>query len=249
VSLPAPRMGAAGLDQRALPGHCATETTTAVVIGSGLPGLAVASELSRQGIASIVVAGRSELKAIASHCDFADPESLSERTSLLRLLRCYASSHRLDIRSDTVAETVRRAGQATVLPEPANSGRWAVYTGAGVLLADHVVLTRYPHNQLRRFLQSLGVAIRCDLKQALQAMGLYLVGAGEILEPTTREIVRQARLVSSSIAANPRASGYPASDSSAPGAGRDRRREPTARTTARTARTAIIPAMLQGTAP
>jgi hypothetical protein len=177
------------------------ELTTTVVIGSGLPGLAVASELSRRGVDSIVVEGLECIDSGPLRTVMTDSVSLSERSELLRLLRAYASSHCLDVRTTTHAEDLSIIGHATLLPArvPA-SKKWAVQTESGVLLADHVVLTKYPSNQLRRFLRSLGIAIGSDFRSALRAIGLHLVGVGEVLTPTTREIVRQAKLVSDTIA-------------------------------------------------
>ncbi|MFJ6279653.1 FAD-dependent monooxygenase [Arthrobacter subterraneus] len=178
----------------------AAEITTTVVIGSGLSGLAVASELSRRGVQSIVVESVECLNSGPNRTIMTDSVSLSERTELLRLLRCYASSHSLDIRQETVAEGLCMVGYSQVLPAPVlGAKKWAVQTRNGVLLADHVVLTKYPQNQLRRFVQSLGLALGSDIKAALRAIGLYLIGVGDVLTPTTREIVRQAKLISDSI--------------------------------------------------
>lgn len=181
------------------------ELTTTVVIGSGLSGLAVASELSRQGVESIVVeCMESADTGQLSRAVMTDSVSLSERTALLRLLRGYASSHALDIRHSTVAENLCLVGHSKWLPGSIlGSKKWAIETGSGVLLADHVVLTKYPHNQLRRFLLSLGLAVGNDLRAAARAIGLHLVGVGELLSPSTREIVRQAKLVSTAIVQRP----------------------------------------------
>lgn len=180
----------------------AAEVTTTVVIGSGLSGLAVASELSRRGVRSIVVESMECLNSGAGRTVMTDSVSLSERTELLRLLRCYAASHSLDIRQETVAEGLCMVGYSKLLPAPVfGAKKWAVQTRDGVLLADHVVVTKYPHNQLRRFVQSLGLAVGSDLKAALRALGLYLIGVGEMLTPTTREIVRQAKVISDTIVA------------------------------------------------
>jgi hypothetical protein len=178
----------------------AAEMTTTVVIGSGLSGLAVASELSRRGVQSIVVESMECLNSGPHRTVMTDSVSLSERNELLRLLRCYASSHSLDIRQETVAEGLCMVGYSQLLPAPVlGSKKWAVQTRNGVLLADHVVLTKYPQNQLRRFVQSLGLAVGSDIKAALRAIGLYLIGVGEMLTPTTREIVRQAKVISDAI--------------------------------------------------
>jgi hypothetical protein len=178
----------------------AAEMTTTVVIGSGLSGLAVASELSRRGVESIVVESMECLNSGPNRTIMTDSVSLSERTELLRLLRCYASSHSLDIRQETVAEGLCMVGYSQLLPAPVlGSKKWAVQTRNGVLLADNVVLTKYPQNQLRRFVQSLGLAVGIDIKAALRSIGLYLIGVGEMLTPTTREIVRQAKVISDAI--------------------------------------------------
>ncbi|MFD1845349.1 FAD-binding protein [Arthrobacter flavus] len=165
----------------------------------------MASELSRQGIESIVVECMDSLDTgQLSRTVMTDSVSLSERTELLRLLRGYASSHSLDIRHSTIAENLCVVGHSKLLPAPVlGSKKWAVQTGNGVLLADHVVVTKYPQNQLRRFLLSLGLAVGNDLKAAARAIGLHLVGVGELLSPSTREIVRQAKLVSAAIVQHP----------------------------------------------
>ena len=177
------------------------EHTSTVVIGSGLSGLAVASELSRRGISSIVVESVECFDSGAMRTIMTDSVSLSERTELMRLLRAYAASHRLDVRQSTVAEQLSVIGHPKLLRAPVGRKKWAVQTADGVLLADHVVLTKYPQNELRRFLRSMGIAIGRDFKDALRAIGLHLVGVGELLTPTTREIVRQAKLVSDAIGA------------------------------------------------
>lgn len=178
------------------------EMTSTVVIGSGLSGLAVASELSRRGIESIVVEGIDCVDTGPGRTVMADSAAFVERTELLRLLRGYAQSHALDIRHSTVAENLCMVGHSKLLPAHVpGTIKWAVQTGNGVLLADHVVLTKYPQNQLRRFLHSLGIAIGRDLKSTLREIGLYLVGIGETFSPTMREMVRQAKVVSDTIVA------------------------------------------------
>jgi phytoene dehydrogenase-like protein len=165
-----------------------SESTTAVVIGAGLPGLAVASELSRHGIASIVVEGMGSGRRRRSV--MTDSVSLTERTELLRLLRGYASSHALDVRHSTMARTVSRGSNCP----------WVIQTEQGVLEADSLIITDCPQNQVRGFLRSLGIAAGRDLRATLKALGIYLVGVTELLAPSTREILRQAKLVSDAIA-------------------------------------------------
>lgn len=187
------------------PVRCASATSTSaehtstVVIGSGLSGLAVASELSRRGIDSIVVESLECFDSGAMRTIMTDTVSLSERTELMRLLRGYAAAHQIDVRQSTVAEHLSIIGHPKLIKAPVGRKKWAVQTADGVLLADHVVLTKYPQNELRKFLRSMGIAIGRDFKAALRAIGLHLVGVGELLTPTTREIVRQAKLVSDAI--------------------------------------------------
>ncbi|WP_246021276.1 FAD-dependent monooxygenase [Arthrobacter echini] len=177
------------------------EQTTTVVVGSGLSGLAVASELSRRGVESIVVEALECSDSGTMRTVMTDATSLSERNELMRLLRGYASSHELDIRQSTVAEQLSIIGHPSLITSSIGRKQWAVQTRDGVLLADHIVLTKYPLNELRRFLRSLGVTIGKNLKATLGPIGLHLIGVGEPLTPTTREIVRQAKLVSDTIAA------------------------------------------------
>jgi 2-polyprenyl-6-methoxyphenol hydroxylase-like FAD-dependent oxidoreductase len=164
-----------------------SESTTTVVIGAGLPGLAVASELSRHGIPSIVLKGMGRTRRRAA---MPDPAAITERSELLRLLRSYASSHALDVRHSTVARTVMRGP----------GSQWVIQTELGVLRADSLVITDCPQNQVRRFLRSAGVSSGRDIVAALKALGIYLVGVTELLAPSTREIIRQAKLVSDTIA-------------------------------------------------
>ncbi|WP_434995715.1 FAD-dependent monooxygenase [Arthrobacter sp. Ld5] len=184
---------------RPAPEPGAAERTSTVVIGSGLSGLAVASELSRRGIDAIVVESVECSDSGALRTVMTDSASLSERTELMRLLRGYATAHSIDVRQTTVAEQLCIIGHPRILPTPVERKKWAVQTAGGVLLADHVVLTKFPQNELRRLLRSMDIAIGRDVREALRAIGLYLVGVGELLAPSTREIVRQAKLVSDAI--------------------------------------------------
>jgi monoamine oxidase len=70
------------------------ERTAAVVIGTGLSGLAVASELQRHGVDSIIVdgldllgAGQPANTSSLQRCDAAYAGSLRERNEILRQLR------------------------------------------------------------------------------------------------------------------------------------------------------------------
>lgn len=201
-----------------------TEYTTAVVIGSGLPGLAVASELSRQGVSSIVVEGL--LPQPADHgrrSPLADSAHRSERNDLLRLLQAYAASHALDIRHSTHVCGVTKTSEKTASTAPAEASRppaasaahvpaisrdknqkWVIRTENGLLVADSVVLTGCAQNQMRRLLRSLGIAAGENLASVLKTIGLYLVGVADLLAPSTREIIRQAKVAGSAIASTSR---------------------------------------------
>ncbi|MFK4296493.1 hypothetical protein ABH924_001632 [Arthrobacter sp. GAS37] len=212
-----------------------TERTTTVVIGAGMPGLAVASELSRYGVDAIVVDGMyvpAPLQplntGILQRCDAADAACLQERSEILRHLRNYAASHGLDVRSTTRAVRLDRLDEAAVgtvisgsvvsgselsnpvgpdlaSPGLASSGvasyQWAVHTANGVLLADHVVVTRCGQSQLRRMLAELGISIGQNLVAAMRAIGMYLVGVGELATPTPKEVLCQAKVVGQAISA------------------------------------------------
>ncbi|WP_442546076.1 FAD-binding protein [Arthrobacter sp. KN11-1C] len=198
-----------------------TERTTAVVIGAGMPGLAVASELSRYGVDAIVVDGmyvpgplQPLNTGILQRCDAADAACLQERSEILRHLRNYAASHGLDVRSTTRAVRLDRLDEAApavaaaetmaspgVVSPGVVSYQWAVHTANGVLLADHVVVTRCGQSQLRRMLAELGIAIGQNLVAAMRAIGMYLVGVGELATPTPKEVLRQAKVVGQAISA------------------------------------------------
>lgn len=183
----------------------ATERTTTVVIGAGLSGLAVASELSRYGVGSIVVDGFGPLAqtgpsvhtGMLQRCEVADPASMLERNQILRHLRNYAASHHLDVRNTTKAV---RLDLLTAAETPLASPRqWAVHTAHGILLADHVVVTRCAQSQLRKMLAELGIAVGQNLVAAMRAVGMHLVGVGELITPTPKEVLRQAKAVGQAI--------------------------------------------------
>jgi glycine/D-amino acid oxidase-like deaminating enzyme len=187
-----------------MPGLSGAERTTTVVIGAGLPGLAIATELRRRGVDSITVSrleapgtGQASQTAPLQRCDAAGASSLQERNEILRHLRNYASSHHLDIRNGTAAVHLDKMGGGTAEA----SLRWAVHTPDGVLLADHIVLTRCAHSQLRRMLTDLGISVGQNLVTAMRAIGIYLVGVGELITPTPKEVLRQAKVVGQAIAA------------------------------------------------
>lgn len=200
------------------------ERTSAVVIGTGLSGLAVASELQRRGVEAIVVDGLDLLGAgnpantsSLQRCDAADAATLRERNEILRHLRNYAASHNLDVRNNVRALQLDHldadgplAG-GHELPVPGNTAQhWAVSTPGGILYADHLVLTRCAHSQLRRMLAELGVAAGQNLMAAMHAIGMYLVGVGELITPTPKEVLRQAKLVGQAISAKVNSDGVPA---------------------------------------
>ena len=189
------------------------ERTTAVVIGTGLSGLAVASELQRRGVASIILDGLDLLGAghpanISSlqRCDAADAATLKERNEILRHLRNYATSHKLDVRNNIRALQLDHLEAGM---EGAPTEKWAVQTPGGVLLADHLVLTRCAHSQLRRMLSELGMAAGQNLMAAMHALGMYLVGVGELITPTPKEVLRQAKVVGQAISAKVYPDGVP----------------------------------------
>jgi hypothetical protein len=197
-----------------MPLYGGIERTTAVVIGTGLSGLAVASELQRRGVASIIVDGLDLLGAghpantsSLQRCDAADAASLRERNEILRHLRNYAASHKLDVRNNIRALQVDLLEAGT---DGSPTEKWAVQTPGGVLLADHLVLTRCAHSQLRRMLSELGMAAGQNLMAAMHALGMYLVGVGELITPTPKEVLRQAKVVGQAISAKVHPNGIPA---------------------------------------
>jgi glycine/D-amino acid oxidase-like deaminating enzyme len=189
-----------------------TERTTAVIIGTGLSGLAVGAELRRRGVDAIVVDGLDILGAgqpanttSLQRCDAADSDSLRERNEILRHLRNYAASHQMDVRNTTRAVQLTMVGGATgtqgasaAVAEPP-SGQWEVHTPNGILLADHIVLTRCAHSQLRRMLSDLGITVGRNLVAAMRTIGIYLVGVGDLITPSPKEVLRQAKTVGQAI--------------------------------------------------
>jgi phytoene dehydrogenase-like protein len=186
-----------------MPGSAGTEQTTTVIIGTGLSGLAVAAELCRRGVDSIVVDGLDILGAAQpantaslQRCDAADSATLRERNEILRHLRNYAASHAVDVRHTT------RAVRLTMLDSPGTAAPpWEVHTPTGILVADHIVLTRCAHSQLRRMINDFGIAVGRNLAAAMRAIGIYLVGVGELITPSPKEVLRQAKTVGHAISA------------------------------------------------
>jgi hypothetical protein len=192
-----------------MPVNGGTEQTTTVIIGTGLSGLAVAAELRRRGVHSIVVDGLDILgasqpanTASLQRCDAADSVSLRERNEILRHLRNYVASHNMDVRNTTRAVQLTMVGGA---PDAAAAGapapQWEVHTPTGILLADHIVLTRCAHSQLRRMLSDFGITVGRNLVAAMRAIGIYLVGVGELITPSPKEVLRQAKTVGQAISA------------------------------------------------
>jgi hypothetical protein len=89
------------------------------------------------------------------------------------------------------------AGTATGTAAP----RWEVHTPSGILVADHIVLTRCAHSQLRRMINDFGIAVGRNLTAAMRAIGIYLVGVGELITPSPKEVLRQAKTVGQAISA------------------------------------------------
>lgn len=195
-----------------MPGNAGTEQTTTVIIGTGLSGLAVAAELCRRGVDSIVVDGLDLLGAAQpantaslQRCDAADPVTLRERNEILRHLRNYAASHDVDVRNTT------RAVQLTMvegLPGGTAVPQWEVHTPTGILIADHIVLTRCAHSQLRRMINDFGITVGRNVVAAMRAIGIYLVGVGELITPSPKEVLRQAKTVGHAISAKVNPDGF-----------------------------------------
>lgn len=179
------------------PQDSAAESTTTVVVGSGFSALAVAAELNRQGIHAIVVDGSCPLKQpqpASPNTGDISLSSLSERSEVLRLLEHYARRHDLDMRPATQAlEFTHQYGEFPALRH------WQVQTTTGTLSAHSVVFTRGALSQLRKLLHSVGVTTATDVRTGMHALGLYLVGVGDLTIPTTQEILHQAKRASQSI--------------------------------------------------
>ncbi|MCQ6272638.1 NAD(P)-binding protein [Pseudarthrobacter sp. R1] len=187
-----------------MPGNAGTEQTTTVIIGTGLSGLAVAAELCRRGVDSIVVDGLDILGAAQpantaslQRCDAADSANLRERNEILRHLRNYAASHDVDVRNTTRAVQLTKVATSTGRAVP----QWEVHTPTGILVADHIVLTRCAHSQLRRMINDFGISVGRNLVAAMRAIGIYLVGVGDLITPSPKEVLRQAKTVGQAISA------------------------------------------------
>ena len=204
-----------------MPVNGGTERTTTVIIGTGLSGLAVGAELRRRGIDAIVVDGLDILGAAQpantaslQRCDAADSDSLRERNEILRHLRNYAASHDMDVRHTTRAVQLTMVGGTAAgahagAAEDSAPRQWEVHTPNGILLADNIVLTRCAHSQLRRMLSDFGITVRSNLVAAMRTIGIYLVGVGELITPSPKEVLRQAKTVGQAISAKMQPEGGP----------------------------------------
>lgn len=176
----------------------AHERATTIVIGSGFSALAVAAELNRQGVEAITLDGFCPSKQHSP----AQPSTggislaeLSERSEVVRLLEHYARRNELDIRPEIKALDVTRTQHVV----PGNR-QWRVHTANGILNAHSVVFTRGALSQLLKVLQGAGISTTNDLRASMHALGLYLVGVGDLAVPTTHEILHQAKRAGQSIA-------------------------------------------------
>ncbi|MDD0859489.1 FAD-binding protein [Arthrobacter alpinus] len=173
-----------------------TESTTTMVIGSGFSALAIAAELNRQGIKTIVVDSSSPLKQPTAPPTTGGISlaALSERSEIVRLLEHYARRNELDIRPATQAlDFTHHDG------EMAAAHQWRVLTTTGTVTAHSIVFTRGALSQLRKVLHSVGVSTASDVRTGMHVLGLYLVGVGDLAIPTTQEILHQAKRASHSI--------------------------------------------------
>lgn len=173
-----------------------TELTGAVVIGCGVSGMAVARELSRQGVDSIVIHGP---VADADAIRDSEPAVFPERVELVRLLQAYAAGHHLDIREDSEAQEISLAAPGVQpAPEPAPAaGKWAVRTGRELLLADCVVLTSCSRADVRKLSRAVGAGSGPEAATALRGIGVYLVGVDPL---PVGSLVRQAKAAGAAIA-------------------------------------------------
>lgn len=178
-----------------------TESTTTMVIGSGFSALAIAAELNRQGIKTIVVDSSCPLKQPTAPPTTGGISlaALSERSEIVRLLEHYARRNELDIRPATQALDFTHHDGDHHDADMAASHQWRVLTTTGTVTAHSIVFTRGALSQLRKVLHSVGVSTASDLRTGMHVLGLYLVGVGDLAVPTTQEILHQAKRASHSI--------------------------------------------------
>jgi hypothetical protein len=104
----------------------------------------------------------------------------------------------VDVRNTTRAVQLTKV-KAT--PTGSSVQQWEVHTPTGILLADHIVLTRCAHSQLRRMINDFGISVGRNLVAAMRAIGIYLVGVGDLITPSPKEVLRQAKTVGQAISA------------------------------------------------
>jgi len=197
----------------------AITVTDVVVVGTGMGGLAVATQLHRKGMTVVVIDGlqqesqeaagalrhatTEELERVA----IGDPASHRERRDILRQLHGYAKGHQLDIRRGVVAGALNPATRTrgTLPASPAGKAapvrRWALPTPGGLILCDSVVITGVSgRRRVRQFLKAVGQETSDNMAAALRQVGIYLVGVGQQVSAGHREVLHQARLVGNAIA-------------------------------------------------
>jgi len=193
--------------------------TDVVVVGTGMGGLAVATQLHRKGMAVVVIDGLNQGDPVAAgalrhatteeleRVAIGDPASHRERRDILRQLHGYAKSHQLDIRRGVVAGALNPASpeegasRSSAAPSGAASRRWALPTPGGLILCDSVVITGVSgRRRVRQFLQAVGQETSDNMATALRHVGIYLVGVGQQVSAGHREVLHQARLVGNAIA-------------------------------------------------
>lgn len=197
MTMPGQTTGAATTNAVAPRGTTA-ESTTTVVIGSGFSALAIATELNRQGVETIVVDSSVPLKHSATPPTTGGISlaALNERSEIVRLLEHYARRHEMDIRPATQAlDFTHHNGDEMA------QRQWRILTTSGTLTAHSIVFTRGALSQLRKVLHGAGVTTATEVRTGMHALGLYLVGVGDLALPTTQEILHQAKRASQSISA------------------------------------------------
>lgn len=193
--------------------------TDVVVVGTGMGGLAVATQLHRKGMAVVVIDGLNQGDPVAAgalrhatteeleRVAIGDPASHRERRDILRQLHGYAKSHHLDIRRGVVAGALNPASPAqgmtrsSAASRETPSRRWALPTPGGLILCDSVVITGVSgRRRVRQFLKAVGQETSDNMATALRHVGIYLVGVGQQVSAGHREVLHQARLVGNAIA-------------------------------------------------
>lgn len=194
---PANRSVAAKESRRSALAQTPSEVVSTIVIGSGFSGLAMAAELNRQGIKAVVLESFCPTSATPTPTTGGiDLDALTERAEILRLLQHYARRHELDVRPHSVA--------TKLLPRHTSANgqnHWSVQTSTGTVSAQTIVFTRVALNQIRRMLRNVGVTTGQEVSSVMHALGLYLVGVGEIALPSTQEILHQAKRAGQAISA------------------------------------------------